>query len=132
MEALEDRFALRINPYPNPCQSSRVSTLGWLFGSVKTMDGDMLSKTMRTILKMPPHIALGVQWRTIADKSGKRYPWPRDNTLPRPPQALHIDIDDTYVGAWYPKFSKLFKKGARKKVNFMQLRLIPCFNTQIG
>jgi hypothetical protein len=132
VEALEDRFALKINANPNPCQSSRVSTIGWVFGSVKTMDGDILTKTIREILKIPQHIAIGVQWRTIADKSGRRYPWPKDKGQPRPPQALHFDIDDTYIGAWYPKFAKLFKKGARKKVNYMQLRLIPCFNTQMG
>lgn len=74
VEALEDRFSLTINSYPNPCQSSRVSTLGWLFGSIKTMDGDMLTKIIRETLKIPPHIALGVQWRTITDKSEKKIP----------------------------------------------------------
>lgn len=132
VEALEDRFGLKINPNPNPCQSSRVSTLGWGFGTVKSMDGEELTKAIRKTLKIPDHVALGVQWRTIADKSGRRYPWPKDKILPRPPQALHFDIDDSYVGTWYPKFAKLFKKNSKKKVNFMQIRLIPCFTTQLG
>jgi hypothetical protein len=83
-------------------------------------------------LKIPDHVALGAQWRTIADQHGKKYPWPKDSTDPRPPQALHIDIEDAYVGAWYPKFSKLWKKGATKKINYLCLRLVPCFTTQVG
>lgn len=132
VEALEDRYHLKIQMHPNPCQSSRVSTLGWGFGTVKSMDGQQLTKALRQALNMPDHIAMGVQWRTIADKSGRKYPWPRDRNAPRPPQALHFDIDDAYVGVWYPKFAKLFKKGASKRVNFLQIRLIPCFTTQIG
>lgn len=132
VEALEDRYALKIQQNPNPCQSSRVSTIGWGFGTVKSMDTEELTKAVRKALKLPDHIALGVQWRTIADKSGRKYPWPRDRNAPRPPQAMHFDMDDAYVGAWYSKFSSLFKRGARKRVNYLQIHIIPCSNTELG
>lgn len=132
VETLKERFGFRLNPNPNPCQSAKVTTVGWCFGSVKAMDSETLLKAVRATLKIPDHVALGAQWRTIADQHGKKFPWPKDSTAPRPPQALHIDIEDAYIGVWYPKFAKLWKKGATKKVNYLHVRLVPCFTTQVG
>jgi hypothetical protein len=132
LQMLKDQFGFRLNPNPNPCQSAKIATIGWCYGSVKTMDSDKLVSAVRVFLKIPSHIALGAQWRTITTEHGKKYPWPDDPNAPRPPQAMHFDIDDAYIGAWYPKFAKLWKKGATKKLNYLQLRLIPCFTTQVG
>lgn len=132
VEALQDRFGFRLNPNPNPCQSPKVTTIGWCFGSVKAMDSDKLIQGLRDVLKIPKHVNIGAQWRTIADKNGKRYPWPKDKNSPRPPQAIHIDIDDAHVGPWYPKVAKLWKKGGSRKVNHLLLRIVPCFTTQVG
>jgi hypothetical protein len=132
VESLQDQFGFKLNPNPNPCQSAKVTTIGWGFGTVKSMDSEKLLQAVRETLKIPDHVTLGAQWRTIADKHGKKYPWPKEPDAPRPPQALHFDIDDAYIGVWYPKFSKLWKKGATKKVNYLQIRLIPCFTTSVG
>ena len=132
LEGLKERFGFSLNPNPNPCQSARVTTIGWGYGTVKAMNSDHLVQAVRDHLKIPEHVALGAQWRTIADEHGKRFQWPQDPSEPRPPQAIHFDIDDTYVGIWQPKFAKLWKKGANKKVNYLQIRLVPCFTTQMG
>lgn len=132
VETLKDKFGFRLNPNPNPCQSHKVTTIGWCFGSTKSMDSEALIQGLRQTLKIPDHVTLGAQWRTIADQHGRKFAWPKDKNAPRPPQAIHIDIDDAHIGVWYPKMAKLWKKGATKRVNYLQLRLVPCFTTQVG
>ena len=132
LENLKDMFGFHLTANPIPCQSTRVSTIGWGYGTVKSTNADILASELRKALQIPEYISFGIQWRTIADQHGKKYPWPKDDADPRPPQALHFDMDDAYVAAWQAKFAKLFKKGSRKRVLHLQMRLVPCFTSQLG
>jgi hypothetical protein len=103
---------------PYACQSVKVETIGWLFGSTKASDTKLFIKNTRKQLKIPPHVAIGVQWRTIKDENKKKHPWSPDV---QPPQALHLDIDHNYAAQHTVTSAKLWQKGSKRRVNGLQL-----------
>ena len=111
---------------PIPCQATKVSCIGWLFGSTKTMRDDTLCKALRDELSIPDEVALGISWRTIKNAQKKNPAWINDNP---PPQALTIEIDETYAPIYTPAMAALWKKRSRARILGRQYRLIPCFTS---
>jgi hypothetical protein len=105
------------NPYA--CQAVKVETIGWLFGSTKASDSKLFIKNTRKQLKIPPHVAICVQWRTIKDENKKNHPWSPDVQAP---QALHLDTDHNYAAQHtVTPSAKLWRKGSKRRVNGLQL-----------
>ena len=112
------------NPYA--CQAVNTETLGWLYGSTKTMDSSVLVPAIRETLNIPDHVAFGVQWRTIKNEHKKNYPW---NEGSPPPQALHFDIDANFAARYVDETARFWRRGARQRVLGLQLRLVPCYGS---
>ena len=124
-DLFEEKINVKIYKNPYACQAVKVVTIGWLWGSTKTMNELVLLPAIKEALKMPTNVQIGLQWRTIKMDNRKTYQWGEDKTAP--PQALHIDIDQNYAGLYAEKAAMLWKKGSKKKVCHLNLRLVPCF-----
>jgi hypothetical protein len=112
--------------HPYACQAVRPECIGWFFGSTKSIDSTKLVPAIREKLKIPHYVQIGVQWRTIKDENRKNYEWKADL---HPPQALHLDMDQTHAGRYTEPAARLWKKGATNRVNGLQLRMIPCLGS---
>ena len=130
---LRDTIAAATNVFigrlPIPCQAVKVSCVGWLFGSNKNMNGEELLKEISRLIKIPPHIRMGISWRAIKLENGRTPPWV-DNA--QPASALHIDMDWLYATVYKPMLANLFKKHGNIKPLGLTLRLIPCFSSDEG
>jgi hypothetical protein len=109
------------------CQCAKSVTVGWLFGSVKSMHEDTLLAGLRKQVNIPPHVALGLRWKVI--RNSKKGTPVYDKSLPPSPQALTLEIDETWYGRFAGDIAKLWKKYNRKLVCGLQLRLVPCFTS---
>ena len=125
-DSLEDKLQIRIFRNPYACQATKVTTLGWLWGSTKNLSESTLLPEIKKELKIPNNVAIGLQWRTIKNDKGRNYKW-SENHKP-PPQAIHIDMDEDYAPQFAGKMAKLFRKGSKKKPLSLHLRLVPCFS----
>jgi hypothetical protein len=125
-EALADELPVQLGRNPYACQAVKSECLGWFYGSVKSVDSKKLAIQAVKALNLPPNVAIGLQWRSLKDELGKNYPWNANDT---PPQALHLDMDHNYAAAFAEPAAKLWKKGAPKRVNGLQLRIIPCLGS---
>jgi len=132
----EDLKALHKDPTKDPlitlsrnplaCQATNTVVVGWLFGSVKNINENVLIPAARRELGLPDYIAFGIMWRTLWTVNKKTYPW---NNEDKPPQALVIEMDKTYYPVYEPKMAALWKKRPKGKVLGMQLRLVPAFTS---
>ena len=93
------------------------------------MDCNVLSTSIRDTLKIPHHVPIGLQWRTICNEHKKKYAWIDDIS---PPQDIHFDIDADYAARYYDDVAKLWRKGGKKKVLGLQLQLVPCFSSPVS
>jgi hypothetical protein len=113
-EGLLEETPAQLGKNPYACQAVKVETIGWLFGSTKASDSKLFINNTRKQLKIPPHVAIGVQWRTIKDENKKNHPWSPDVQAP---QALHLDIDHNYAAHHTVTSAKLWRKGSKRRVN---------------
>ena len=81
-EIIEDKFKLKIFRNPYACQSAKTATIGWLWGSTKTMADNKLMPEIRKLLTIPTEVAAGLQWRTIKDIDRKNYKWENNGKPP--------------------------------------------------
>jgi hypothetical protein len=125
-EAIGDELPVHLGRNPYACQAVKTECLGWFYGSVKSIDSKVLTRKVLNALNIPKNVSLGIQWRSLKDEHRKNYAWNSEET---PPQALHLDIDHNYASAYAERAGKLWKKGASKRVNGLQLRLIPCLGS---
>ena len=112
-ELIEEKFQVKIFRNPYACQAAKTATIGWLWGSTKTMPDDKLMPAIRKQLGIPKEVAAGLQWRTIKEVTGRNYKW-GENDAP-PPQALHFDMDDDYAPLYAEKAAKFWRKHAKQK-----------------
>ena len=126
-ELIEEKFQVKIFRNPYACQAAKTATIGWLWGSTKTMPDDKLMPAIRKQLGIPKEVAAGLQWRTIKEVTGRNYKW-GENDAP-PPQALHFDMDDDYAPLYAEKAAKFWRKHAKQKILGLHLRLVPCFGS---
>lgn len=124
-DTLEDKYGIKLYKNPQACQAAKVTTLGWLWGSTKSMSEKTLLPEIKKEMKIPSHVAIGLQWRTIKSDNGRNYKWSEDKKPP--PQALHLDIDENYAALYAGKAAKIWKKSAKIQLLSLHLRLVPCF-----
>jgi hypothetical protein len=120
---------ITIGRSPIPCQAVQVACSGWLFGSNRHMNGENLLQEIAKLANIPPHVRMGISWRTIKLENGKTPPWV-DNV--QPASALHIDIDWFHGPVYNPLIANIFKKHGNVKPLGLNLRLIPCFSSDEG
>jgi hypothetical protein len=125
-ETIADEMPVQLRRNPYACQAVKSECLGWFYGSVKSIDSQVLAMKSIKAMNLPDNVALGIQWRSLKDKRRKNYPW---NPEESPPQALHVDMDHNYAAAYAEPAGRLWKKGASKRVNGLQLRIIPCLGS---
>ena len=59
--------------------------------SAKHIDSKTFILETKTILGIPPEVAVGISYRAIMNEYGQRPPYNCDNPLPA---AIHLDVDD--------------------------------------
>ena len=124
-------FSVRFPRQPNHCQATKSTCLGWLYGSTKTISEEFFIPAIRKALNIPDKVALGMQWRAITDKFGKRPPFDQEKPSP---SAIHLDIDHRYASLYQRAASDLWRQYGKQKQrpqlpNDIQLRLVPCFSS---
>ena len=120
---------ISIGRLPIPCQAVQVGCVGWFFGSHKYINSDNLLKEISRLTNIPPHVRMGLSWRSIKLESGRTPPW-IDNV--QPASALHLDMDWFHAPVYKPEIAKIFKKHGTAKPLGLTLRLIPCFSSDEG
>jgi hypothetical protein len=94
------------------------------------MNSSTFIPALKKILKIPDDVSIGIQYRSIADATGKKPRFDKEN----PPAAtIHIDIDERYALVYQARASSLWRKNSKQRLpNGVQLRLVPCFTSAIG
>jgi len=116
-----------LSPRPFPCQAAKVTTIGWLFGSIKQMSERTLLPAIKHHLKIPPEVLMGISWRVMRNAKKRLPPYTDDGVIH--PQALHIDIDELHHNKYSILMAQLWKKHSKPFVHGLNLRLIPCFTS---
>jgi hypothetical protein len=120
---------ISIGRLPIPCQAVQVGCAGWFFGSNKCINSDDLLREIRQLVDIPPHVRMGLSWRTIKLENGRTPPW-IDNV--QPASALHLDMDWFHAPVYKPEIARIFKKHGTAKPLGLTLRIIPCFSSDEG
>ena len=128
-DQIQDETYISFSRNPYSCQAVKVETLGSLFSSCKSMDSEILVRTIKKKLNIPPKVEVGATWRTLKNKKKQQYPW---NLEYPPPQAIHLEIDANYAPRYYDAFSELFGTGSEVRILGTQMRLVPCPSSPKG
>jgi hypothetical protein len=121
---------LSMTRQPQPCQATKSSCVGWLMYSCKSMNSETFVPAIKKTLKIPDEVAIGIQYRTISNETGKK---PAFNREDPPAAAIHLDIDERYALIYQARAASLWRKNSKKRLpNGVQLRLIPCFTSATG
>jgi hypothetical protein len=80
--------------------------------------------------KIPDTVAIGIQFRSIANKNGKKPAFDKENP---PAAAIHLDMDERYALVYQARCASLWRKNLKQRLpNGVQLRLVPCFTSATG
>ena len=115
---------------PRPCQAAKTECIGWLMYSAKSMNSSTFVPALKRTLKIPDTVAVGIQYQTIANKTGWKPPFDKENP---PAAAIHLDIDKKYALVYQARVASLWRKNSKQRLpNSIQLRLVPCFTSATG
>jgi hypothetical protein len=112
-ESITEDMSIFLSKNSYACQAVKVECVGWFFGSAKSIDSKKLVPAIKEKLKIPEHVDIGVQWRTIKNETKRTYNWKSDDL---PPQALHLDIDHNYAIRYTEPAARLWRKGAKTEL----------------
>ena len=84
-----DHFAnsktrMTLNRQPRSWQAAKSECFGWLMYSCKSMYSSTFIPAFKELLKIPDDVAVGIQYRSITDATGKNPPFDKENP-PQPP-----------------------------------------------
>ena len=65
---------MQMNKQPYACQAVKSSCIGWFMYSSKHINSDAFVKEAKIALGIPDTVPVGIAYRTIADKYGKKHP----------------------------------------------------------
>ena len=117
---------VQLSRSPLSCQATKAVVVGWLHGSVKSINEHTFIPAVRKQLNIPNYVAIGVVWKTLRTIQKTPHKWDPDD---KPPQALTVEIDEDYYPIYEPKMAALWKKRSKKRVCGINLRLVPCFTS---
>jgi hypothetical protein len=94
------------------------------------MNSNTFVPALKKALKIPPNMAVGIQYRAIANEMGKKPPFDKEDP---PAAAIHLDIDEWYALLYQARAASLWRKNSKQRLpNKVQLRLVPCFTSATG
>lgn len=124
----ETKFTkISLSRNPLACQAVKSITVGWLFGSLKSMQESTLETAIRKELNMPPEIPMGIRWKVIRNSQKANPPYIKDG--PAQPQALTIELDEQWYNVYAAELARIFKKKSKVRICGIQFRLVPCFTS---
>jgi hypothetical protein len=124
------KHKLSMRRQPKPCQAAKSECVGWMMYSCKSMNSETFIPALKKALKIPSNIAVGIQYRTIANENGKKPAFDKENP---PAAAIHLDIDERYALVYQARAASLWRKNSKQRLpNGVQLRLVPCFTSATG
>ncbi len=132
---LADQFAsskhrMSINRQPRACQAAKSECIGWMFYSCRSMNSNTFIPAIKKALNIPDTVAIGIQFRSIANENGKKPAFDKENP---PAAAIHLDMDERYALVYQARCASLWRKNSKQRLpNGVQLRLVPCFTSATG
>jgi hypothetical protein len=132
---LTDQFAsskhkMSIHRQPRGCQAAKSECVGWLMYSCKSMNSNTFIPAIRKALNIPATVAIGIQFRAIANEHGKKPQYDKENPSAA---AIHLDMDERYALVYQARCASLWRKNSKQRLpNGVQLRLVPCFTSATG
>jgi hypothetical protein len=117
---------IQISKNPYAYQAVKPECIGWFLDPPNPSTAKKLVPEIRRTLNIPSYVAIGLQWRTIKNEHKKTYKWEEDCL---PPQAQHLDIDYHHTNRFSEPAARLWCKGAKNRVDCLQLCLIPCLGS---
>ena len=98
--------------------------------SCKSMNSNTFIPAIKKALNIPDTVAIGIQYRSIANEHGKKPPFDKENP---PAAAIHLDIDERFALLYQAKCASLWRKNSKERLpNGVQLRMVPCFTSATG
>jgi hypothetical protein len=132
---LADQFAsskhrMSIHRLPRACQAAKSECIGWLMYSCKSMNSNTFIPAMKKALNILDTVAIGIQFRSIANENGKTPAFDKENP---PAAAIHLDMDKRYALAYQAWCVSLWRKHLKQRLpNDIQLPLVTCFTSATG
>jgi hypothetical protein len=121
---LADHFAsskhrISIHRQPRACQAAKSECIGWLMYSCKSMTSNTFIPAIKKALNIPDTVEIGIQFRSIANKFGKKPAFDKENP---PAAAIHLDMDERYALVYQSRCSSLWRKNSKQRLpNGVQL-----------
>ena len=132
---LADQFAssqhrMSIHRQPRACQAAKSECIGWMMYSCKSMNSNTFIPAIKKALNIPDTVAIGIQFRSIANEHGKKPAFDKENP---PAAAIHLDMDERYALVYQARCASLWRKNSKQRLpNGEQLRMVPCFTSATG
>jgi hypothetical protein len=132
---LADQFAnskhrMSIHRQPRACQAAKSECIGWMMYSCKSMNSNTFIPAIKKALNIPDTVAIGIQFRSIANEHGKKPAFDKENP---PAAAIHLDMDERYALVYQARCASLWRKNSKQRLpNGVQLRMVPCFTSATG
>jgi hypothetical protein len=94
------------------------------------MNSNTFIPAIKKALNIPDSVAIGIQFRSIANENGKKPTFDKENP---PAAAIHLDMDERYALVYQAPCASLWRKNSKQRLpNGVQLRLVPCFTSATG
>jgi hypothetical protein len=124
------KHRMSINRQPRACQAAKSECIGWMFYSCRSMNSNTFIPAIKKALNIPDTVAIGIQFRSIANENGKKPAFDKENP---PAAAIHPDMDERYALVYQARCASLWRKNSKQRLpNGVQLRLVPCFTSATG
>jgi hypothetical protein len=119
-----------MNKQPLPLQSVKLACIDWFMYSSKQINSATFIAEMRAALGILQEVVIGMSYRAIVNKFGRKPQYNQDNPSPA---GIHLGVDEKLYMVYQPKASSLWRENAKKRfLNGVQLQLLPCFSSPIG
>jgi hypothetical protein len=94
------------------------------------MNSNTFIPAIKKALNITDTVAIGIQFRTIANENGKKPAFDKENPAAA---AIHLDMDERYALVYQEWCASLWRKNSKQRLpNGVQLRLVPCFTSATG
>ena len=83
------------------------------------MNSNTFIPAIKKALNIPDTVAIGIQFRSIANEHGKKPAFDKENP---PAAAIHLDMDERYALVYQARCASLWRKNSKQRLpNGVQL-----------
>jgi hypothetical protein len=78
------KHSMAIHRQPRACQAAKSECIGWMVYSCKSINSNTFMQAIKKALNIPDTVAIGIQFRTIANENGKNPAFDKETHLQLP------------------------------------------------